>query len=288
MLRVWLLILLLTLLAIVVSAQKEMQSSELPVPSDQWATRKIIPPKLIQGERADYPDDARIKGIDGLCSMSMVVGIQGDPESIRILHCTDPSFEESSLDAIKQYRFNAATTQDGKAIPVLVTLVLQYHISQYVLSLKLISGWLPDRRLALDHRMSRAGLDREVGTLIHYGFIPLGGGASEPGPEGIYPFTRNVTGPRLISFFDERYGRTAFVHEGNSACDVMLTIDVKGRASNPQVTHCERSELEKPVVESLLKSNYKPGFVHGKEVPMRALMHLNYGDIQSAEPISLK
>jgi hypothetical protein len=56
---------------------------------------------------------------------------------------------------------------------------------------------------------------------------------------------------------------------------------MKGKATDPQVTHCERPELEKPAVESLLKSQYEPGIVNGIEVPMRASIHLDYGDSPS-------
>jgi hypothetical protein len=57
----------------------------------------------------------------------------------------------------------------------------------------------------------------------------------------------------------------------------VLTISVKGKATDPHVTHCERPNLEKPAVESLLKSKYTPGSVNGVEVPMRVSIHLEYG-----------
>jgi len=43
------------------------------------------------------------------------------------------------------------------------------------------------------------------------------------------------------------------------------------------VTNCVRPALEKPAIESLLKSKYKPGMVNGNAVPMRASIHLEYG-----------
>jgi hypothetical protein len=118
---------------------------------------------------------------------------------------------------------------------------------------------------------------------IRHGFIPQRGGASVPDSDGVYPLTRSVTGPRVIEFSDKGYGQMAFAHEGNSSCDVVLTVSEKGKASDPQVTHCERPELEEPAVDSLLKSQYTPGFVNGKAVPMRGSIHLEYGD-DSAKP----
>ncbi len=268
-------------------AQLATSAKNLPLPHDQWTANKIIPPELIHGEKVEYPGDARFQQIDGLCSVSAVVNSQGEPQDIRIIHCTNSSFEESSLDAAKQCRFKPATTDEGKPVPVKVSFLYRYHWAKYSLSLHLLINWpiVPDKRLNIDRHLSKADINREMSVPIHYGFIPQQGGIPVPDSDGIYPFTRSVTGPRVIKFSDEGYGPLAFSHEGDSACDVVLTIDVRGRASDPQGTHCEWKESEKPAVESLLKSNYKPGLIHGKEVPMRALIHLNYGDAQGTLPI---
>ena len=201
----------------------------------------------------------------------------------RSIHCTDSSFEESTLNAVKNYQFKPATTKDGKSVPVTVPAVLQYHQVKFALGLRMIvnTRWMPNRNLIFDRHMSKAEINRELSMPVHYGFIPQRGGASVPDSDGIYPLTRSVTAPRVVKFIDEGYGSTAFTHEGNNICDVLLTISTKGKASDPQIAHCERPELEKPALASLLKSLYKPGMVNGKEVPMRASLHLDYGDAQS-------
>jgi hypothetical protein len=269
----------LLLVTIQTHSQQATQAADEPVPCDQWTAKKIIPPELTSGEKAEYPFEAKFQQIDGLCSILLVVGLDGAPQNVHIIHCTDPSFEETSLDAVKQYKFKPATTQEGKPVAVIVPLIHRYHVAKYSLSLRLIINWpvIPDKRLIIDRHMSKSDVNREVSKPIRSAFIPQRGGASNPGSDGVYPFTRSVTGPRVNKFSDEGYGQMAFVHEGNSTCDVMLTISKKGKAADPQVTHCERPELEKPAVESLLKSNYEPGFVNGKAVPMRASIHLEYG-----------
>ena len=273
--RILIVLFLLALAAIPVRAQQATPAAEAPVPSDQWESKKITPPKLLghlTHIEGNYPDDARIKNIDGMCLVSVTLDTQGDPQDPRIIHCTDPSFEDSSLNAAKQYRFTPATTQDGRPVAVTVLMGFPYHLIGSPIELLMID-------FHLERYLVKGSIGHEIGTQIHYGFIPQRGGASNPDSNGVYPFTRSVTGPRVAKFSDEKYGRIAFVHEGNSICDVVLTIDLKGKASDPQVTHCERPELEKPAIDSLLKSQYTPGFVHGKAVPMRASMHLEYGDI---------
>jgi hypothetical protein len=81
----------------------------------------------------------------------------------------------------------------------------------------------------------------------------------------------------MSRFSDEGYGSAAFWSPEKSACDVVLTISAKGKPSDPEVSHCETSSLEKPAVQSLLKSHYKPGSVNGKAVPVRASIHLECG-----------
>ena len=213
---------------------------------------------------AEYSDEARLKHINGLCLVSMIVDAQGNPQNARIIHCTDSSFEENSLVAVKKYQFKPATTQEGKPFPALISVEINYHLT----------------KSPFGNNSNKKHIDRELSMPIRAGFISQRDGDSLPDSQGVYPFTRSVTGPRVLKLSDKGYGRLAFPHEGNSVCDVVLTISVKGKASDPQVTHCERPELEGPAVESLLKSEYKPGWVLGKEVPMRASVHLEYGEAQ--------
>ena len=278
----------LLLLAVTAAAQSATPINDAPMSPEQFAAKKITPPELVYGETAEYPVDARSQDLDGLCSITLVVGVQGDPQNVRIIHCTDPSFEETSLNAAKQDKFKPAIAQDGNPVAVLVCAIYQYHLSKYWLSLRMIVNWpvVPDKRLLLDRRMGKTGVNREMSVPIHYGFIPQQGGASIPDSEGVYPLARSVTGPRVIKFSDEGYGRLAFTHDGSSACDILLTISTKGKASEPQITHCDRPELEGPVVDSLLKSDYRPGLVRGKEVSMRASLHLDYGEEEGMSSIS--
>lgn len=262
-----------------------------PMSCDQDCAGKITPPKLIEGERAEYPDDARIRQMDGLCSLSLIVGIRGDPRDVHVLHCTDPSFDESSVSAVSGYRFTPALTREGKPIAVTVApLVLQYHFAHRGITLHwLLSSWIadmiPDRNLIIfDRRMSRAGFYRELISPVHPDFIVAQRESSGPGSDGIYSLSLSTTAPRVIEFAEEGYAAMAFTHEGNSACDVMITIDTRGKPSDLRVIHCERPELEKPAVESLLKSPYKAGYVQGKQVPIRAMIHLYYGDDPSVIP----
>lgn len=250
--RFWMIVLILAMAAIPGQAQQATPPTAVPVPADKFVLKKISPPQPLNNVEARYSEEAREKHINGRCIVSLIVDVTGIPQDINVFRCTDPSFEEPSLDAVGQYRFKPAMTQDGKPVPVKISIEIRYHIDP--------------------------GSDPP--TPIRYKFsAPPGTTTSGPGPDGVYPLTQQATPPTMIKFTDEGYGEIAFPAEGNSVCDIVYTINAKGKASDPQVIHCERPTLQKPAMLSLLKSHYKPGKVNGKAVPMRASIHLELADL---------
>jgi TonB family protein len=251
--RFWMMALTLTVAASLAHAQQATPPADAPLLTRELIAKgKINPPKPIHFPEAHFSDEARAMKINGRCIVSLTVDVTGMPRNLKVDRCSDPSFEESSLDAVAQYRFKPATTQEGKPVAVKVNVEINYRLSG-------VSG-LP--------------------VPIRYTFkTPPETTTSAPGPDGVYPLTQSDTPPTMIKFIDEKYGEAAFPLKGNGACDIVLTISAKGKASDPVVTHCERPSLETPAVQSLLQSHYKPGQVNGKAVPMRASIHIELADM---------
>jgi len=242
----------LALSAILGRAQQATPPADTAQPAAQPAKEKINPPILIKRVVPEYPDSVRARHINARCSDSLTVDINGIPQNITLIRCTDPIFEKYYLDAVSKFRFKPATTQQGKPIAAEINEMIDVEFD--------------------------GGINLK--NLIRYELkTPPGVISSDPSADGVYPLTKSTTPPTLAKFSDEGYGDAAFAFAGNSVCDVVITISAKGKASDPQVTHCERPALDKPAVQSLLKSHYKPGSVGGKAVPMRASIHLEYGGV---------
>jgi TonB family protein len=239
-------------------AQQTRSAADAPLLTGELIAKgKINPPKPINTPEAHFSDEARRNMLNGLCLVSLIVDVNGMPQNLKLVRCTDPSFEQTSLEAVQQYRFKPATTQEGKPVPLTIQVVINYHLYDGVF------------------KHSTVGQ-----TPIRCTFItPPGTTTSTPGPDGIYPLTSSATPPTVIKFSDEGYGVAAFLLKGNGACDIVLTISAKGKASDPAVTHCERPSLETPAIQSLLKSLYKPGQVNGKAVAIRTSIHLELADL---------
>jgi len=259
--------LMLGLVAIHGQARQAENSADIDNSSIQAPEKKIIPPKMLNLQLihvfrpeyadAEFTEEARAKKINGRCLISFTMDVNGMPQEIKPVRCSDPSFAESSVVSVAKYRFKPATTEDGDPV--------DYHES-----------------VEIDFVMDDSS--DPVAPIRHVFSTPPGVTSSDPGADGVYPLTYLAAPPTMTKFFDEGYGVAAFNSpEGNGSCDIVVTISATGKASNPVVTHCERPALETPAVQSLLKSKYKPGSVNGKAVPMRASIHLEYDDTSSSK-----
>jgi hypothetical protein len=221
------------------------------MPSGQAPSKKINPPYPLNQVEAEFSAEARAKGINGRCLISVTVGVNGLPQEIKPVRCTDPSFEKNSLSAASKYRFKPATTQEGTPVSYTTAVEINYRLNN----------------------------SDSLVIPVRWGFSsPPGITTADAGADGVYLLTRRSIPPVVTRFVDSGYGNAAFISlEGNGACDVVLTISTKGKATDPKVTHCEHSNLEKPAIASLLNSKYKPGSVNGVGVPMRVSIRLELG-----------
>jgi hypothetical protein len=251
--RFWLIVLTLTLMSSFAHAQQATPPPDMPVPADQLAKEKINPPVVIKRVIPEYPDFVRSRHINARCSASLTVDVNGIPQNIKLVRCTEPVFAQFFLDAVSKIRYKPATTQQGKPVAV-------------------------ETNMMIDTKFSDGRVD--LGNLIHCGFSsPPGVISTEPGADGVYPLTKITTPPTLTKFSDEDYGDTAFMLDGNSACDILLTITAAGKATDPKLIYCESAGISKPAIQSLLKSSYKPGKINGKAVPIRVSVHLEYSGV---------
>ena len=135
--RFWTIALIMALAAIPGRAQQNMPPTDVPVPADKLVQMKISRPQPLNNVEASFSDEAREKRINGRCLASITVDVRGMPQDIKLIRCTDPSFQASSLAAVGQYRFKPAMMPDGKPIPVKINVEISYHIDDWAARLEL-------------------------------------------------------------------------------------------------------------------------------------------------------
>jgi hypothetical protein len=214
------------------------------------------PPKAISQPEAEYSDTAREKRLNGRCSISMIVDAKGLPKNVHIVRCTDPVFAPMSTASTSRYRFRPATMADGTPVAVSISVVVDFRIDG----------------------------GREINDPIRLGFgSPPRAPDSAPDANGIYTFSKAITPPTITRFVDEGYSSTAFARDGKSPCELILTLDVKGKPTSAVPSNCEPEVLAKGAAKTLLASHFKPATLQGKAVPVRILAHLEYAEFATAQ-----
>lgn len=215
----------------------------------------IHSPVPIQAPDSEMPDKARRQQLDGLCTLDVVIDRKGSPQNLRIVRCTDPMFAENSLRTVKKYRFvPAKTVAENKPVLFSMHIEISYRFGPDIDPIP-----LPRPRL-------------KIGFLVRPQPVPSG-----PDRSGIYTLSHDFDAPnsfpKIERFANGGFGRAAFSLEDGAGCIAVLTIDETGHPTDAQITKCDDSSLENPVLRSLWKSQFSPAILNGKPVPIRASVH---------------
>jgi TonB family protein len=77
----------------------------------------VVIPLVLERAQAVYPTDSAADAIDGECTLSLVIGADGIPADIQVVHTHGAAFDAAAIDAVKQSKFQAGSI-DGTPVPV--------------------------------------------------------------------------------------------------------------------------------------------------------------------------
>jgi periplasmic protein TonB len=87
----------------------------------------VSAPQLIFAPDPEFSDEARRAKYQGVCVVSLIVDAQGNPQRVQVVRHLGMGLDEKAVEAVKQYRFKAATLQ-GKPVPVEVNIEVNFRI----------------------------------------------------------------------------------------------------------------------------------------------------------------
>jgi protein TonB len=89
---------------------------------------KISAPVPLLQPDAEYSDDARRKGISGICLIQLIVDAYGMPQNVHIIKSLEPSLDQSAIEAVKKYRFKPAMIDGTRPVPVVVNVEVNFRL----------------------------------------------------------------------------------------------------------------------------------------------------------------
>ena len=87
----------------------------------------VTAPQILKEQKPQYTADAMRARVQGRVEMQVVVGIDGNVSSARVVTPLHPELDEQALRAVKEWKFVPGTV-NGKPVPVLVTIEMTFTI----------------------------------------------------------------------------------------------------------------------------------------------------------------
>ncbi len=88
----------------------------------------VSAPKLVSSTEPKFPLGHTEKNFSSSCLISFIVNASGSPEQLKVVRSLGPDFDQSALDAVKQYRFEPAMFSGQ---PVAVSLKVEVNFKRF-------------------------------------------------------------------------------------------------------------------------------------------------------------
>jgi len=85
------------------------------------------PPSLIYSPDPEFSDEARRSKYQGICLISVIVDVQGNPQNPRVVRALGMGLDEKALEAVRKYKFKPAM-RGRTAIPVQLTIEVNFRL----------------------------------------------------------------------------------------------------------------------------------------------------------------
>lgn len=89
---------------------------------------RISAPVVIHSVEAEFSDEARRAKYQGVCLISLVVDAQGNPQDIHVARTLGMGLDEKAIEAIRQYKFRPAMKDGKTAVPVPITIEVDFRL----------------------------------------------------------------------------------------------------------------------------------------------------------------
>ncbi len=88
----------------------------------------ISAPTVLHSVEAEFSDEARRAKYQGVCMVSLIVDAQGNPQDIHVARALGMGLDEKAIEAIKQYKFKPAMKDGKTAVPVMITIEVDFRL----------------------------------------------------------------------------------------------------------------------------------------------------------------
>jgi protein TonB len=87
----------------------------------------VSPPRPIYKPDPEFSEEARKAKYQGVCTLGMVVGVDGRPSQIKVLGSLGMGLDEKAIEAVKNWRFEPGM-KDGHPVATIIAVEVDFHL----------------------------------------------------------------------------------------------------------------------------------------------------------------
>ena len=88
----------------------------------------VSPPQALNQVEAEFSDEARRAKYQGVCLISLIVDVHGDPQNPRVIRALGMGLDEKALEAVRKYKFKPAMKDGRTPVPVMITVEVNFRL----------------------------------------------------------------------------------------------------------------------------------------------------------------
>jgi TonB family protein len=88
----------------------------------------VSAPVLVHSVDPEFSDEARRAKYQGVVLISVIVDAQGNPQNPRVVRALGMGLDEKAIEAIKQFKFKPAVKDGRTAVPVMITVEVNFRL----------------------------------------------------------------------------------------------------------------------------------------------------------------
>jgi TonB family protein len=112
------------------AAPVALQVHQAPDPDGvYYAGPEVAAPRMVRTVLALYPDGLYHKDVQGMTVFAMIIGVNGKPTNLQVLHSHGAGFDDSAHAAVMHSTFEPGTL-GGKPVPVWIDVRVPFHLDR--------------------------------------------------------------------------------------------------------------------------------------------------------------